>query len=140
MFLPWLTARGSPGATGLGGLDAKLRERWGTSADISAEGVLKGWSGDDVESTGFETAMMDVPRLALATAATGPEPSVMALALLAGLTENRWCVQHFRTRACPAPTDVAGHVTGLPGRHLDSWLMPDPVCRSLFLRGMQGAE
>ena len=26
-------------------------------------------------------------------------------------------------------------MTGLPGRHLDSWLMPDDVCRSLFLRG-----
>jgi cobyrinic acid a,c-diamide synthase len=89
---------------------------------------------------GFETAMMDVPRLALATAATGPEPSVMALALLAGLTEKRWRVQHFRTRACPAPTEVAGQVTGLPGRHLDSWLMPDSVCRSLFVRGMRAAE
>ena len=36
-------------------------------------------------------------------------------------------LQHFRTRACPAPVEVAGQVTGLPGRHLDSWLMPDPT-------------
>jgi cobyrinic acid a,c-diamide synthase len=64
----------------------------------------------------------------------------MALALMAGLTESRWRVQHFRTRACPAPTDVAGQVTGLPGRHLDSWLMPPPVCRSLFARGTRAAE
>jgi cobyrinic acid a,c-diamide synthase len=84
--------------------------------------------------------MMDVPRLALATAATGPEPSVMALALLAGLTERRVRAQHFRTRACPAPAEVAGQVTGLPGRHLDSWLMPPEVCRSLFLRGTRDAE
>ena len=84
--------------------------------------------------------MMEVPRLALATAATGPEPSVMALALLAGLTQKRRRVQHFRTRACPTATEVVGQVTGLPGRHLDSWLMPDDLCRSLFLRGMQAAE
>ena len=84
--------------------------------------------------------MMEVPRLALATAAAGPEPSVMALALLAGLTEKRWRVQHFRTRACPTVTEVVGQVTGLPGRHLDSWLMPEAVCRSLFARGTQGAE
>ena len=45
----------------------------------------------------FGTAVMDVPRLALATAAAGPEPSVMALALLAGLTE--------RALACPAFSD-----------------------------------
>jgi cobyrinic acid a,c-diamide synthase len=84
--------------------------------------------------------MMEVPRLALATAATGPEPSMMALALLAGLTEKRWRVQHFRTRACPTATEVVGQVTGLPGRHLDSWLMPEAVCRSLFVRGTQAAE
>jgi len=88
----------------------------------------------------FGTAMMEVPRLALATAATGPEPSVMALALLAGLTEKRWRVQHFRTRAYPTATELVGRVTGLPGRHLDSWLMPEAVCRSLFVRGTQAAE
>ncbi len=83
--------------------------------------------------------MMDVPRLALATPATGPEPSAMALALLAGLA-GRQRVQHFRTRACPTSREVVGQVTGLPGRHLDSWLMPESVCRSLFVRGTRGAE
>src|SRR5262245_38455643 len=84
--------------------------------------------------------MMDVPRLALATEAAGREPSVMALALLAGFTARRLRVQHFRTRACPMPTEVVGQVTGLPGRHLDSWLMPSEVCRSLFVRGSRVAE
>jgi cobyrinic acid a,c-diamide synthase len=83
---------------------------------------------------------MKVPRLALATAASGPEPSVMALALMAGLTAEGWRVQHFRTRACPTVTEVVGQVTGLPGRHLDSWLMPEAVCHSLFAQGAQGAE
>lgn len=82
---------------------------------------------------------MDVPRLALATPATGPEPSTMALALLAALAGKKR-VQHFRTRACPTSTEIVGRVTGLPGRHLDSWLMPEQVCRSLFVRGTRGAE
>ena len=64
----------------------------------------------------------------------------MALALLAGLTEKRCRVQHFRSRACPTATELVGKVTGLPGRYLDSWLMPEGVCRSLFLRGTQAAE
>jgi cobyrinic acid a,c-diamide synthase len=84
--------------------------------------------------------MMEVPRLALATASAGPEPSMMALALLAAFTEHRLRVQHFRTRACPTATELVGQVTGLPGRHLDSWLMPPPLCRSLFAQGMRGAE
>jgi cobyrinic acid a,c-diamide synthase len=80
------------------------------------------------------------PRLALATPATGTEPSLAALAWLAGLTERRWRVQHFRSRACPTGTQAVGQVTGLPGRHLDAWLMPDSVVRRLFARGARQAE
>ena len=84
--------------------------------------------------------MMEFPRLALATPAAGPEPSVACLAMLAGLSEERWRVQHFRTRACPTATEAVGQVTGLPGRHLDSWLMPVEVCRGLFARAAVSAE
>ena len=49
----------------------------------------------------FRIGMIDLPRLALATPASGPEPSPASLAWLAGLTERRWRVQHFRSRACP---------------------------------------
>ncbi|SIO16263.1 cobyrinic acid a,c-diamide synthase [Singulisphaera sp. GP187] len=80
------------------------------------------------------------PRLALATPASGPEPSPASLAWLAGLTDRRWRVQHFRSRACPFGTEAVGQVTGLPGRHLDAWLMPDDVCRRLFLRGARQAD
>jgi len=31
-------------------------------------------------------------------------------------------------------------VTGLPGRHLDAWLMPPSVCRELFARAARSAE
>ncbi len=82
----------------------------------------------------------DFRRLALATPATGPEPSIASLAMLAGLTQRRWRVQHFRTRACPTATEAVSQVTGLPGRHLDAWLMPPSVCRGLFARAAFSAE
>lgn len=84
--------------------------------------------------------MIEYPRLALATPASGPEPSLVSLAILAGLTQRRWRVQHFRTRACPTVTEVVGQVTGLPGRHIDAWLMPPGLCRGLFARAAQAAE
>jgi cobyrinic acid a,c-diamide synthase len=62
------------------------------------------------------------------------------MALLAGLTQRRWRVQHFRTRACPMATELVDQATGLPGRHLDAWLMPPPVCRGLFTRAADAAE
>ncbi|HMB02649.1 MAG TPA: cobyrinic acid a,c-diamide synthase [Isosphaeraceae bacterium] len=84
--------------------------------------------------------MFHLPRLALATPASGPEPSAASLAWLAGLTERRWRVQHFRSRACPTVMEAVGQVTGLAGRHLDAWLMPDPVCRKLLLQGARQAD
>jgi cobyrinic acid a,c-diamide synthase len=90
-----------------------------------------------VNSRGVEH---NFPRLALATPATGPEPSIASLSMLAGLTQRRWRVQHFRTRACPTATEAVSQVTGLPERHLDAWLMPPSVCRGLFARAALSAE
>jgi len=84
--------------------------------------------------------MSDQPRLALAIPADGPEPSAAGLALMAGLAARRWRVQHFRSRACPVGTEAAGRATGLPGRHLDAWLMPPEVCRTVFARGVLRAD
>lgn len=83
--------------------------------------------------------MINIPRLALATPATGTEPSTATLAWLAGLTQRRWRVQHFRSRACPTNNGAVGRVTGLPGRHLDAWLMPENVLHRLFTRGVRQA-
>jgi len=33
-----------------------------------------------------------------------------------------------------------GQATGLPGRHLDAWLMPSEVCRRVFAQGSRGAD
>ncbi len=81
-----------------------------------------------------------LPRVGLATSAIGPEPSVACLAMLAGLTRWGWRVQHFRTRACLTAKEAVGQVTGMPGRHLDAWLMPPEVCRGLLARSGSSAE
>ncbi len=81
-----------------------------------------------------------LPRLGLATGAAGPDPSLACLAMLAGLTRQGWRVQHFRTRACLTAKEAVGQVTGLPGRHLDPWLMPGDLCRGLFARAGADAE
>src|SRR4051795_7950320 len=102
----------------------------------------RSWMTYEDRSRHFNTGrrMNPLSRLALATPATGPEPSIASLGWLAGLTELRMRVQHFRSRACPTVTEVVGQVTGLAGRHLDSWLMPEGVCRKLFVQGAQGAD
>jgi len=84
--------------------------------------------------------MMELHRLALAVPCTGPEPSPASLGLMAGLASLRWRVQHFRSRACPLKTEAVAQATGLPGRHLDAWLMPPDVCRQLFARGALGSD
>jgi len=83
---------------------------------------------------------MALPRLALAVPGSGPEPTPASLGLLSGLTRLGWRVQHFRARACPTGTEAVGQATGLPGRHLDAWLMPPEVCRKVFARGARGAD
>lgn len=79
--------------------------------------------------------MIRLSRLALATTADGPEPSAASLALMAGLGERRWRVQHFRSRSCPYGTQAVEQITGRPGRHIDAWLMPPELCRAVFVRG-----
>jgi len=83
---------------------------------------------------------MELPRLALAVPGSGPEPSPASLGLLSGLSTLGWRVQHFRARACPTGTEAVGQATGLPGRHLDAWLMPPGVCRKVFARGARRAD
>lgn len=79
-------------------------------------------------------------RFALAIPGSGPDPAAVGIAMLAALTERGLRVQHFRSWACPIGTRAIGALTGLPGRHLDSWLMPPDVCRSVFARGTRSAD
>ena len=84
--------------------------------------------------------MNQLARLALATSEIGTRPSLAALSWLAGLTHVGLHAQHFRSRACPTGAESVGSLTGLPSRHLDSWLMPTEVMRSLFHQGSQRSD
>lgn len=84
--------------------------------------------------------MTRLPRLALATPPDSREPAAACIAMLAGMTGAGWRVQHFRARARPLGEGVVDDVTGLPGRHLDSWLMPSETCREVFARGCKQAD
>ncbi len=86
------------------------------------------------------TMTTSVPRIALATSTSGPDPSIAGLALIAGLTARGRRVQYFRARSCPTPTETVAHATGMPGRHLDAWLMPPDVCLTLLAGGVRGAD
>lgn len=84
--------------------------------------------------------MMVIPRLALAVPTPEAEPTAASLGLMAGLAELGWRVQHFRARACLTETRAIGEITGLPGRHLDAWLMPAEVCQKVFAQGAGDAD
>ena len=84
--------------------------------------------------------MASAPRMALLTSGSSPDPSVACLTLLAALSATGWKVQHFRSRACPVSRHPVGPITGLPGRHVDSWLMAPAICRSVFLRGSRHTD
>jgi cobyrinic acid a,c-diamide synthase len=80
------------------------------------------------------------PRFALALPADDFDPSFAGLALMGGLSMLGLRVQHFRCRARPFGAACLEQLTGLPGRHLDDWLMPGPVDREVFLRGSRHAD
>ena len=84
--------------------------------------------------------MIRVPRLALATCASGPEPAPAVLALLSALNSRQLRVQHFCSRARPTSDGLVARASGLPDRHLDSWLMSPEILRELFLRGAGSAD
>ena len=49
-------------------------------------------------------------------------------------------VQSFLSQACFPACQGLTTITGLPARHLDSWLMSPETCRQIFVRGAQGAD
>jgi cobyrinic acid a,c-diamide synthase len=49
-------------------------------------------------------------------------------------------VQSFLSHAYFSPRDGATAITGLPPRHVDSWLMSETLCREVFLRGCRTSD
>jgi len=84
--------------------------------------------------------MARLPRFALATQSDAVEPSLASLAILAGLRQKELRVQHFRCLARPFGTACVRQASGLPGRHLDSWLMSPETLRCVFSRGARMAD
>ncbi len=84
--------------------------------------------------------MAGLPRIAVGTIQPGAESRTILRALMEALRQAGAHVQSFHCRACfPGCGDVA-RVTGLPPRHLDSWLMSPERCREIFLRGAGGSD
>jgi cobyrinic acid a,c-diamide synthase len=83
--------------------------------------------------------MVDLPRLVLAGVAE-QEPTATALALMAALRARGAHVQHFRAVAAFTPVDHVTGLTGIAGRHLDSWIMSPPLCQELFVRSARAAD
>jgi len=84
--------------------------------------------------------MARLPRLALATPPDAVEPSLVSLAMLAGLGQLGIRVQHFRCLARPFGTACVRQASGIPGRHLDGWLMTPETLRCAFSRGAKLAD
>ncbi len=83
---------------------------------------------------------MMIPRLALGTVQPAARTTWMARALMAVARQAGLQVQGFYSRAVFTPDCGAQLLTGRQTRHLDSWLMTDELCRSLFCENMRDAD
>ncbi len=77
--------------------------------------------------------MTPQPRFAIGSFQPNADNRAMVWGLLTLLEQAGWQVQHFFSKACFCATEGARAATGLPSRHLDSWLMTPEVCREVFL-------
>ena len=82
----------------------------------------------------------DVPVLAVAGTHSGSGKTTLALGLMAALRRRGLTVQGFKVG--PDFIDPGHHraVTGRPAHNLDGWMMDRETNRSLFLRGIHGAD
>ena len=84
--------------------------------------------------------MPQLPRLAIASIQPQTDRTPMLWAVLAALEHCGLRVQHFLSRACFTAHDGATTITGRPPRQLDSWLMSEEACRSVFVRGCRASD
>lgn len=84
--------------------------------------------------------MARLPRVAIGTIQPDTDAQPVLWAFLEALRRHRLQVQTFRSRACFPTYQGAAIATGLPPRHLDSWLMSPAMCRDIFLRGTHAAD
>lgn len=84
--------------------------------------------------------MADLPRIAIGTVQPQADLTAMVWALMEALGRTGVRVQSFLSQAYFSPRDGATAITGLPPRHLDTWLMSEAVCREVFLRGCRTSD
>jgi cobyrinic acid a,c-diamide synthase len=84
--------------------------------------------------------MADFARIAIGTIDPQADLTAMSWALMESLERAGVQVQSFLSHAYFAPRDGATAITGLPPRHVDSWLMTEEVARAVFLRGARTSE
>jgi len=81
-----------------------------------------------------------LPRIAVGTIQREAESQTMLWALMEALRRSGLHVQSFLSQACFPTCQGLTTVTGLPPRHLDSWLMSPETCRATFVRGAREAD
>lgn len=84
--------------------------------------------------------MSSLPRVAIGTIQRGADHRPMLWALLEVLRRGGLQSQTFFYRSRFARYRESATVTGLNPRHLDSWLMSEPLCRDLFVNGAELAD
>ncbi|MHB8898137.1 MAG: hypothetical protein ACYC6Y_05275 [Thermoguttaceae bacterium] len=84
--------------------------------------------------------MRSLPRLAIGTVQEGAELQAVLTALLDTLRRGGVQTQCFSFRASLHGPWTATAVTGVPGRHLDSWLMSREVCFDHLVRAAGGSD
>jgi len=84
--------------------------------------------------------MPRLPRIAVGTIQREAESQTMLWALMEGLRQSGLHVQSFLSQAWFPTCQGLTTVTGLPPRHLDSWLMSPETCRATFVRGAREAD
>jgi cobyrinic acid a,c-diamide synthase len=84
--------------------------------------------------------MSRLPRLAVGTLEQQTDGTPMLWALMDALERDGLRIQSFLARACFCRHDGATAITGQPPRHLDTWLMDEPLCRDIFVRGSRAAD
>ncbi|MFO0959780.1 MAG: cobyrinic acid a,c-diamide synthase [Isosphaeraceae bacterium] len=84
--------------------------------------------------------MQPADRLAIAVPPGGPAVAPGTLAVLGAMTRLGNRTQHYATRACLDDNEQVIRATGLPGRHLDAWLMPPDLLRRVFMRSSRGCN
>jgi len=84
--------------------------------------------------------MPSLPRLAVGTFQPAADPRPVNWAIMELFTRRGLQVQSFLSRACFHSYKLGQAITGVVPRHLDSWLMSEPVCCEVFAHSSKSCD